>query len=129
MGDDDRRHPPAALQGLQQLDDGSPGLRIEAARGLVGEQEWWIEQEGTAQRHPLLLAARELGRKVRLALTHSDLRQEPPRAHGQPARRKPGDAPRDHHVLERSEIGQQLLELENEADRPVAESRQLGGGE
>jgi hypothetical protein len=34
-----------------------------------------------------------------------------------------------HHVLEGVELGQEVVELEDEADRPVPERRQLGAGE
>jgi hypothetical protein len=42
--------------------------------------------------------------------------------------RAPGDQAREHDVLERSEVGEQVMELEDEADLAVAKAGELGLG-
>ena len=52
----------------QQLQDPAAGGAVEVAGGLVGEQDGRPGGEGAGQRHPLLLAARELARVVMAAV-------------------------------------------------------------
>ena len=64
VGDQEQRRVAAAVQIVQQTDDRFTGGAIEIAGRLVGEQEAGLAGEGPGKRHPLLLAAGELGRIV-----------------------------------------------------------------
>jgi hypothetical protein len=84
------------------------------------------------QRHPLLLTARQLGGPVREALGQADAAED---VDGRLAPRQPGrdalDERRHHDVLLGGELGQQVVELEDEADacgcgtRPAAASSRV----
>src|SRR5262245_3461665 len=56
---------------------------VEVAGGLVGEQDRGIVEHGPAERHPLLLTTRELGREMVASVEHSQLLEQGqrPRAH------------------------------------------------
>ena len=60
VGGDDEREAKLALQRLQQLEHALAGIRVEVARGLVTEQQFWLLREGARDRHPLRLTSREL---------------------------------------------------------------------
>jgi UDP-2,3-diacylglucosamine pyrophosphatase LpxH len=75
----------------EQPHDVLAGLRIERARGLVGQHHHRLVHQRACDRHPLLLPAGEFGRRVLGAFTQSDLlqglqgpraarRRDPPRA-------------------------------------------------
>ena len=102
------------------------GRGVEVARGLVGQDELGREDEGARQRDALLLAARKLAGPVRRA------RSARPTSVEQRARRAVHlvgalalDEPGHHHVLERGELGEQVMELEDEPDGAVAERGEL----
>ena len=111
----------------EELVDLAPGLGVEVPGRLVGQQEPGPKQQGARQRHPLLLAARKLARPVREPVGQADARQHRRRPLGAEPPRLPQDEPRHHGVLERGELRQQVVELEDEADLPVAELRQPRG--
>ena len=116
------------LQRFEELDDRRPGLRVEAAGGLVGEQQRRLEQQRAAERDPLLLAARELRREVlrRARPCPTCVEELGARGAASSAPARPAIRPGSSDVLERGEVRQQLVELEDEADRAVAERGQLG---
>ncbi len=64
MGDEDQRGGPALLLGEDQVDDGRAGFGVQIAGRFVGREDERIGREGAGERHPLLLAARELRRIV-----------------------------------------------------------------
>ena len=84
---------------------------IEVAGGLVREQHGRRVGDGTRDGDALLLAAREAGRPMALARVQPETGQQLPR----PLPRRPLGASRDHlrqdHVLQRRELGQQMVEL------------------
>ena len=80
------------------------------------------KQQRARQRHPLLLAAGQLARPVREPLAEADPAPgSPPPARRSVRARQPQDQPRHHRVLERGELRQEVVELEDEADLAVAE--------
>ena len=96
--------------------------RVEVAGRLVGEDQRRLVDQRPGDAHPLLLAAGELARQVAQAL---------PEAH--PAQRLLGlaavghavDVLRQHDVLQRGEIGDEMELLEDQAHRALAVARQL----
>jgi hypothetical protein len=97
--------------------------RVEIAGRLVGEQEAGASGEGARDRHALLLAAGQSARSVRTPIGEADARQD---LAGHPKRlrfRNSGDAVRHRDVLLGREFGQQVVELEDESDLLVSESR------
>ncbi len=78
---------------------------------------------------PLLLAAGELRRPVGHAAgeVHGGQQLFGPAAGARLL--PPPDQQRHHHVLERGELGQQVVELEDEADLPIAQVVLLLGGQ
>src|SRR6478672_11039417 len=57
--DEDDRDVFLAVEFAKHQQDLVAGVRIEVARRLVGEQKWWIVDEGPGDGDALLLAARE----------------------------------------------------------------------
>ena len=104
--------------------DALAGAAVEVAGRLVREQQLRIRHERACQRGPLLLAAAELARAVVEPMRQADLVQPALRLLGGLALGLAGDERRHHHVLERRELGQQVVELEHEADGLVAKRRQ-----
>ncbi|SYK54768.1 multifunctional acyl-CoA thioesterase I and protease I and lysophospholipase L1 [Klebsiella pneumoniae] len=62
-----------AIKREQQIGNFVPGLAIEVAGGLIGEQNGRAPVKGPGQRHPLLFAAGELRRQVVQAFAKSQL--------------------------------------------------------
>ena len=60
VGDDDQGRLPAALEAAEDPVDLVAGLRVELAGRLVGQDEDRVLDQGPGDRHPLLLAARQL---------------------------------------------------------------------
>ena len=113
--------PVLAHEVQQHLEDPGRGLRVEVARRLVRQQQPRPVGERARERHPLLLAARELRRPVvqRGAEPHRREQLARPRLRRRPARaRRPL---RQRHVLQRRELRQQVVELVDEADRLAPE--------
>ncbi len=105
------------------------GLGIEVAGGLIGEQQHRPVKQRAGDRHPLLLPSRKLGglappllglepdgSEQGLGLDAKRRRQAPPVT---------GEA-RQQHVLEGAEGGEEVMELEHEAERLAAKPRALG---
>lgn len=64
MSDEDQGGTVFAIKREQQIGNFVPGLAIEVAGGLIGEQEGRATVKGPGQRHPLLFTAGELRRQV-----------------------------------------------------------------
>ena len=104
----------------------SPVLKSRLPVGSSASRNSGLADQGPGQHHPLLLAPGKLARPVRGAGAQPDFLQ--PR---QRRRRgfRVGNAPdqqRHHHVLQRRELRQQVVNLPDKTDFPVAEARQLG---
>lgn len=91
---------------------------VEARRGLVGEQDRRPRGQGAGDRQPLLLPTRQLPRVRLLTATKSDLVQGHPGPVGGFARRQRqgGDAKRVGDVLDRGQMREQAVVLEDHAD-------------
>jgi len=120
VGDDDERRARLAVECQQQVRDRPPGLAVEVAGGLVGEQQARAGGEGPSNADALLFAPGELRRIV------VESRAEPyaleqvasavlrcRRSQGPLGRQQ---LERHQHVLESGEGGQELKALEDEAD-------------
>ncbi len=116
---------PLLVQLSEQADDLFTRRRVEISGRLVGEQQRGISSERAGDRHPLLLAARQLVRLVGHAvlelhgLERFD-RLEPPLFRANAAVHQ-----RQLDVGQRRLAGQQLKVLEDEADLAVADIGEL----
>src|SRR5213076_2488131 len=86
------------VQPLEQREHLFGGLAVEVTRRLVGHEDRGIAGDGPRDRHPLLLAARELARIVAHPVGEADQRK------------------RRLDVLEGREHREQVVELEHEPD-------------
>ena len=119
--------PLLARQLQHQLEHAVGGVAVEVAGGLVGQHAGRLRDQRAGDRHALALAARQLRRVVR------DARRPGPPAPAslRPARaprprRLAADAQRHRHVVQRAELGQQVVELVDEAEVLVAPVALLG---
>ncbi len=116
---------PALAAGLgQEVEDLGAGLGVQVARRLVGEDQGWVVGERTHDGGALLLAAAELVGPVVDPVPEAHLLEEraPPRQ-----RVVAGHAveeEREGRVLGRREGGEEVEELEHEAQVAPAESGQ-----
>jgi hypothetical protein len=74
VGDHDDR-PAVRVQVGEQREDVVGAAAVERARRLVGEQEHRVRRDRAGDRHPLLLAARQLRRQVVHPVAQPDLLQ------------------------------------------------------
>ena len=102
------------------------GVRVEVAGRLVGEHAGGLGHEGAREGAALALAARELARLVLEARAEADLLQDLRRAAARLVAVHPADEERHRHVLHRGELGQEVMELVDEAERAVAHPPALG---
>jgi len=108
---------------LQERNDLIARLRVERAGRLVREQQAWIVRQRPRDRHPLALAARE-GRRKRAGTTgQPDLPEQ--RLGALDSFRSARAAAEHRHldVLDRGQHGDQVVELEHEADGSRAVAR------
>ena len=115
VGHQHQRRPGLAVELEHQRHHRLAGGEVEAAGRLVGEQQRRPDDEGARQRDALLLAARQ-----HLADSGAAARPGRPGAASRwPAARASAAAlqlERQHHVLERVQVAEQLEALEHEAD-------------
>ena len=118
MGDHQRREPEGALE-LADLDPYLLAeLGVEIGEWLVEEEQLGLDDERAGERHPLLLAARELARESSPELLEADQAKRlgdllPDRGRGVSAHLEPeGD------VLGRREVGEEGVALEDEPGVP-----------
>lgn len=78
MSDEDQGGAVFAIKREQQIGNFVPGLAIEVAGGLIGEQNGRTPIEGPGQRHSLLFAAGELRRQVVQAFAKPQLLKQRP---------------------------------------------------
>ena len=111
VGDDDADGAELAVDALDRLQHHDAGGDVERAGGLVAEQHVRPLGDGAGDGHALLLAAGELRREVVHAVAEADQRQRLLGRH-----RVVGDLGDQGDVLARGEAGDQVVELEDEAD-------------
>src|SRR5687768_1537299 len=92
---------------------------VEIAARLVRQDDHRIRRERARDGDTLLLSARQRRGTMRRATRETDRREQlfglrPRRGVG-----RSGDEQRQHHVLERAELAQQVVKLEYEAELPV----------
>ena len=75
VGDQDDRDAALAVEPLQDLHDLDAGAAVEVAGGLVGEEQLGVVDQRAGDRDALLLAARELVRRVVRAVAEADRRR------------------------------------------------------
>src|SRR5450759_3828468 len=122
VGGQDRGLPLVDAARPDQLEDIIPGVEVEVAGGLVGDDDGRLVEEGTGNRHALLLATRDLLGTVALEVAQVEVAHQVGDAiHG--SRTLSGDAQWQGDVLGRGQVGDQVEELEDEADLLPAEDR------
>ena len=127
VGDDDHGHAAAPGGVLQQLQNGLAGPVVQGAGGLVAQQQARVFGQGPGDGHPLLLPAGELRGEVLQPVGQAHLLQHLPGVQGVLA-----ELGRDLHVLQRREVGDQVVKLEDKAHLRAAEGGQalfVKGGE
>ncbi len=136
VGDEHQRRP---LRGeaVEQLDHRRPGLGVEVAGRLVGEDQGRALGERTRDRHPLTLTARQRARAVVEPMSEADALQRLAR---DPAPRPQRHAGVEHpggDVVDGAERVLQMERLEHEPDavrsqageRPIARAADIEPGD
>ena len=100
-------------------------MRVERPRGLVGKDNLGLVDESSCHCCALPLATAELRWLVVEPLTQSQVVEQLARAVVGVAAAVSANECGDGDILERGELGQQLVELEHEANVAVAEVRQF----
>jgi len=118
VGDQDQGGAAAGVEFEQQVADVLAGGMVQRAGRFVGEQDARAGDEGTCQRHALLLAAGQLARVVAGAMGQADLRQHLVHPRAVIAS---GQFQRQRDILGGSQRRQQVEALEHEADRTRAQ--------
>src|SRR5581483_78528 len=125
VGDHDNG-PPLLVELAQQAQYDFLVLRVEVAGRLVGKDDFGIVDERAGDAHPLLLTAGEMRRQVMRALAQANARQRFERflliGHAV-------EVLREHDVLQRGQVGDQMELLEDEANLFGAHARQVRGAE
>ena len=104
-------------------------LRIERRRGFIEQNNLRRGGEGAGNRHPLLLAPRELGRHLPGFIRKADLVEQRQRALAGGAFAPAVNAfQREGDILLRRQVGIEIKLLKNKAD-PAAQLAQSAAGE
>ena len=122
VGRDDRRDALGPDDVPDEQHDPLPGLRVELAGRLVGEQQPRPVRERPGDRDPLLLAARELVRPVLRPLAEADELQQLGHARVALAGIRADEPQRHLDVLGRGQDRDQAERLEHERDRLAADA-------
>jgi len=102
---------------------GIGGVLVEIACRLVGENERRFVCESPGYGDALLLAAGKLGRPVIEPLRQSKRAKQLSRPLVRGRGIRAVDQLRKHHILDRIELGQQVMELVDEPEKVSAEAR------
>ena len=113
------------VERTKQVEHRVRGVPVEVAGGLVGEYASRPGHERAGDGGALALAARELGRLVRGTVPQADPIEHVLRLLGRSTDPHAADKQRHRHVLERGELGQEVVELVDEAEDPVSQRRAL----
>ena len=123
VGDQHGQRAKFTIHFFQHLQHHHPGGRIERAGRLVAQQHGRILGDGARDRHPLLFAAGQLGREMVEPVAQPHQPQRLFRAH-----RRGRNFGHRSDVLACGEAGNQVIELEHEADVLAAKTREFGFG-
>ena len=104
-------------------------LGVEVAGGLVGEDQLGVVHQGTGHRNTLLLPSRQLRGFVPYPISKFQKIKKFLRSFESFLTTFSGDERGHRHILQRRELGQQMVELIDETDMPVSELRQLVVGQ
>ena len=115
--------PSSSTDSRRSVEDLVRRTAVEVAGRLVGEEHGRPRDERPCDRDALLLAAGELGRAVRATVGEADARDH--LGHPGLVRLLARDRERQEDVLLRRQHREQIEELEDEADVPAAQLRQL----
>jgi hypothetical protein len=118
------RLPELADRLAQEVQDVGRGVRVEVAGGLVGEDQIGLVDQRPGARHPLLLAAGELGRAVREPVRDAELPDQV--AEPVAVDPGPGQVGGQGDVLGRGQRRDQVEGLEDEADLVPAQPGEAG---
>ena len=127
--DDDEGLPEFVAQAEEEVVQLFLVVRVEAARGFVGEDHVGVVHEGAGHGHALLFAARELCGLVVGAVGEAHEVEELEGAALNLALVAAGYHAGNEDVLLGGELGEELVELEDEAEVFAAEAGELGGRE
>ena len=117
---------PSSTRPLEEAEDRVGGLGVEVAGGLVGGEDRRVVGERAGDGDALLLAAGERGGQLVRLVGHLDLLEQVQRALGPlGGREHVAEVHRQHDVLDDGQRGQQLEELEHDADGLAAPDREL----
>ena len=111
-----------AQQGVQ----GVGGLLVEVARRLVGQQHRRAHDQRARDRNPLLLPARQHPGPMREPFAEPDAAQQLLGARPRLGHRDARDPHRHLGVLERGELRQEVVKLEDEPDAVIPEADDRG---
>ncbi len=121
MGDDHETRAPLPIQLQHQLEHAFRVAAVEVAGRFVREHELRLRHQRTGNGCALTLATGELMRTVRQTLAQPHALQDLACAILRFARVHPTHEQRHGDVFQRRELGQQVMELVDEADRVVAQ--------
>ncbi len=121
VGGDDRRQMITLVHLAQEPVQRIGRQLVEIAGRLVGQEHARPHDQRPGNRHALLLAARQHPGAMRQPLAEPDAPEQLLRPAARVGQRDAGDAHRHLGVLERAELGQQVVELKHEPDVPVPE--------
>ena len=124
MGDNDKGLAELVTQVEEQPVQVFLVLGVEGAGGLVGQDHGRVVHQCPSHSDTLLLTARQFVGLMRGTVTQSHKTQQFLGTALGSLLRFPGDIGRNHDVLNRRELRQQLMELEHKAQMGVPEVRQ-----
>src|SRR5207249_6678462 len=110
----------------EELHDAFARLGVEVAGRLVAEEEQRLDDQGARDGGALHLPARELRRPAVHLVLEADVPKDVEAALAPDGPRHPGIHERQLDVLEDVVLRNEIEGLEDEADPPVADARQLG---
>jgi len=115
-----------AVQVIQQLENHLTGPKIQVAGWLVGKQYAWCAHQRTGEHNTLLLPTRQLSGAVCRPRAQSDFIQPRQCVRGGFVPVSTANQQRHHHVFQRREFRQQVVNLPNKPNFPIAKVRLLG---
>ncbi len=116
MGRDDKCLAACFTQIPNQVLERARVLAIEVPRRLIGEHDERLVDERACDGDTLLLPSRKFRRPVLEPVSQPNIAQNPLcGTRGVPAR-GPGYEARQHHILDRGEFRQEMVQLEDETD-------------
>ena len=128
MGNHDDRFSEFLIQPLEEIHDLLSRVSIQVSRGLVGEEECRIGDNGSRNGNPLLLTSGELAGIMLHPVLQADQTQSRLDVIVPLRLAQPGEQERQLHVFKSREHGNQVEGLKNKSDVVVAPMGQLAIG-